>query len=452
MKPTQAASNRGGRSWSHQLQERYALHFDACLAEWFDSGGWQLAGRGEFNQPVSPEVLLAENPEVLWPALMLPDSLPVLGNRKGDWLCLRIGSDSAIAEVIHWYHGGGDWIPWGRTLAEAIVFDSLHDRLPGRNHAHAVAAEPRRAGDGEGALVRWASDWLPSEVRTALGSASFPELVEILLEHRVSEVGLRSELVLAALDSGLRRWLTPEIAAELGIPWEPDAVSWLFDTALVDEASRSELRRSIGGELDFSQDWQGAAKHAAAVCRERGDLGWAFDVAGWAAEREGNVAEAAEYYRRGAVALAFADQSIRFRTHWFPPAKGKFSLWRLEVLESQRRIEIAEKPGAGSPKPDEIDGYLQAIAGGESGGASAGTLRSRAADYWRSVALTATEQGRPADAYEAHYRAGWDLGLEELGSYRQRLASLVEAAEKAGQLGRARVAQAHLDTFLHRFG
>lgn len=440
MNPTQAASKRGGPSWSHQLQQRYALRLDACLADWFDSGGWQLAGDGEFNQAVSPEILLADTPEVLWPALMLPDSLPVLGNRNGDWLCLRVGRDSTVQEVVHWYHGGGDWIPWGKTLAEAIAFDSLHDRLPGRSLGHAVPAEPRRPADGDGALTKWAASWLPAEVRTALGSSSFPDLAAVLLEHRVSEVGLRCELVLAALDSGLRRSLSPEIAAELGIPWEPDAVSWLFDTALVDEGSRQELCRSVGGTIDFHQDWSGAAAHAEAVCQQRGDLGWAFDVAGWAAEREGNFTTAIEFYRRGAVALAFADQSIRFRTHWFPQGKGKFSLWRLETLKAT----VAEPSKA---EPNEIDGYLQAIEG-----ADAGTLRSRAAAYWKTAAQAATEDDRPADAYEAHYRAGWDLGLEDMGSYRQRLASLVEAAEKAGQEGRARVAQAHLDTFLHRFG
>lgn len=446
MKPTEAASKRGGPSWSHQLQQRYALRLDESLADWFDSGAWQLAGRGEFNQPVSPEILLADTPEVIWPALMLPDTLPVLGNCNGDWLCLRVGRDSTVQEVIHWYHGGGDWIPWGNTLAEAIAFDSIHDRLPGQSLGHAVPAEPRRPADGTGALAKWAAKWLPSEVRTAFGSASFPELAAVLLEHRVSEIGLRCELVLAALDSGLRGSLSPEIAAELGIPWEPDAVSWLFDTALVNASARAELCRSVGEAIDFDQDWVTAAAHAAAVCQQRDDLGWAFDVAGWAAERERDFAKAVEFYRRGAVASAFADQSIRFRTHWFPQAKGKFSLWRLEALKATS--DPPPPPAEGlSPEARKIDGYLKAI-----GDSEPGTLRSRAAAYWKSVAQTAVEDDRPADVYDAHYRAGWDLGLEDMASYRQRLASLVEAAEGAGQRGRARVAQAHLDTFLQRFG
>ena len=69
------------------------------------------------------------------------DFLPVLGNDRGDWLCVRFGNDNSANEIIHWYHGGGDWIPWGQTLAEAIVFDSVRAKLPGNRRDHAISAE-----------------------------------------------------------------------------------------------------------------------------------------------------------------------------------------------------------------------------------------------------------------------------------------------------------------------
>lgn len=436
MMPTAATSKPDSPSWTHRLEQRYALRIDQPLADWFDGEAWQLIGNSEFNQAIAPQILLAETPDVIWPGLMLPDTLPVLGNRDGDWLCLRIGPDDSVREVIHWYHGGGDWIPWGKTIAEAVCFDVLRGALPGRHQGHAVPAEPRRRGDSSDALARWAARWLPDAVSELMsGSAGHP-VAAALLEHGVAEVAVRCEAVLTALDSGLRQALSPEVAAELGIEWEPRAVSWLFDTSRVDPELRAALREKVGEQVAWSQDWATAAAHAEAVCNQRDDLGWAFDVAGWAAERAGDAEGAIRWYRRGAKSLAFADQSIRFRTHWFPQRMGKFSVWRLTEL------------GATGDSPTEsLDGYLTAI-----GQADARTLRSQSLDYWCAVAERAAASGRWSDAYDAHYRSGWDLGLDDMHEYRQRLARLVETAERAGQRARAAVARTHLDTFVSRFG
>lgn len=418
------------------MEQRYSLRIDQPLADWFDSEAWQQIGNSEFNQAIPPQILLDDTPDVIWPGLMLPDTLPVLGNRDGDWLCLRIGSDDSVREVIHWYHGGGDWIPWGKTLAEAIAFDAIRGALPGRHQGHAVPAEPRRRGDCSGSLVRWAARWLPTEVSEVIRDHSGQPVAAVLLEHAVAEIAVRCEMVLAALDSGLRRALTPEIAAELGIQWEPRAVSWLFDTARVDEDLREALREKVGEQVAWNQDWSAAAGQAEAVCQQRSDLGWAFDIAGWAAERRGDVAGAVGFYRRGAKSLAFADQSIRFRTHWFPQRMGKFSVWRLHELGA-----VGDSPA------ESLEGYLTAI-----GRADASTLRSQSLGYWQSAAERAAASGRWADAYDAYYRSGWDLGLGDMCDYRQQLAGLVEAAERAGQKARATVARTHLDTFVSRFG
>lgn len=428
-------SKQGSPSWTRHLEQRYSLRVAEPLADWFDSDTWQQIGNGEFNQAVSPQILLGETPDVIWPGLMLPDTLPVLGNRDGDWLCLRIGADDTVREIIHWYHGGGDWIPWGKTLAEAIAFDTIRDALPGRHQGHSVPAEPRRRADSDGAFARWAARWLPAEANAVIRRASHHPVAEVLLEHGVAETALRCEMVLSALDSGLRRALSPEIAAEMGIQWEPRAVSWLFDTSLADEDLRAAFQTKVGERVDWDQDWTTAAEQSMAVCDQRDDLGWAFDVAGWAAERKGDTAAAIRFYRMGAKALAFADQSIRFRTHWFPQRMGKFSIWRLHELDA-----IREAP------TKSVDHYLAAIRNTD-----ARTLRSQTLAYWRSAAERAAESGRWSDAYDAHYRSGWDLGLDDMGDYRQRLAGLVVAAERAGQKARAAVARAHFDTFVSRF-
>lgn len=61
------------------------------------------------------------------------------------------------------------------------------------------------------------------------------------------------------------------------------------------------------------------------VLKRRQDLGWAWDVAGWAAERRGDLAAAIEFYRHGVRPSLFADNTVKFRTHWFANGFGKFS-------------------------------------------------------------------------------------------------------------------------------
>ena len=66
----------------------------------------------------------------------------------------------------------------------------------------------------------------------------------------------------------------------------------------------------------FAQDWPAAEAEAIAVPERRGDLGWAFDIAGWAAERRGNRHLAVQRYLAGLQTSWFSDDALRFRTHW----------------------------------------------------------------------------------------------------------------------------------------
>ncbi len=407
------------------------------LVDWFDAEIWQQVGKGEFNQAVSPDMLLADSPEVIWPGLMLPDTLPLLGNRYGDWLCLRVGADNGVGEVIHWYHGGGDWIPWGKSLAEAVYFDFIRDWLPGRRFNHAIAAEPQRKGDSSDVLLRWALRWLPAEATQILSDRSLVQnseaLAQQLIRSQISDVAVTCELVLNALDSEVRHLLTPDVASQLGIGWEPDAVSWLFDCSLIGVEQRRQFSNLVGRQVSFEQDWELGARLARRICSIRGDLGWAFDVSGWAAERAGRMDEAIGYYEQGALAFAFADQSIRFRTHWFAQASGKFSIWRLQNL-----------PKLGSSA---VDGMLQAIEG-----VDAMHLREQATAYWVDQSQVFHDAQEWSHAYDANYRAGWDLGIHNMSDFGGCLKGLCESAEKAGQTARAAVAKTHYDGFLSRFG
>ena len=116
--------------WCCALSDRYRFTLSADLVDWFAREIWLRDQGGEFDQPVSPSELLCETPDFIWPGFMLPDSLPLVGNRYGDWLCLRVGADNSVAEVIHWYHGGGDWMKLSRLIASAAACPGVVNITP----------------------------------------------------------------------------------------------------------------------------------------------------------------------------------------------------------------------------------------------------------------------------------------------------------------------------------
>lgn len=129
----------------------------------------------------------------------------------------------------------------------------------------------------------------------------------------------------------------------------------------------------------FAQDWQAAERHALRLLSWRQDLGWAYDIAGWAAERRGDIQLAVSRYLGGLRPSVFSDNTIRFRTHWFADGFGKFSAVRLNEL----RKEI--------PTPHRGDAYLSIYLANDNA-----TLRNRIRDYWLNLADAAAVQGNHA--------------------------------------------------------
>lgn len=468
MSPLNTPLSNPAPRWSERLAQRYALQLDASLVDWLDAQAWQQTGNFEFNQPIAPEQLLTDAPDAIWPGLMPPDFLPVLGNKYGDWLCLRVGPDNQVTEIVHWYHGGGDWIPWGRSLPEAIFFDAVRQHLPGRRQHHAIAAEPRRQGDTSDRLLVWALQHLPPIASQCVQSIATAQTISTnlardLINTPICEIAVRCELVLAALDNSFRSLMSPALAAQLEVSWEPQVVRWLFDCDQLQPTERTAIQKLATDPVDFSQDWLTAAEHCRTVANAHPDLGWACDIAGWAAEREGDVKAALQWYQRGSLATAFADQSIRFRSHWFPQAAGKFSTWRLLQLTSPPSDAGALRGDAGAPPtytgalpspdarqastPQWLAPYLDVVQQSD-----AHNLRPRVFNFWLEQAHHTLASGNPHDAYQAFYRAGWDLGIEKLSSYRELLQHLTSAAQACNQQARAALAQTHLQVFLQRFG
>lgn len=413
------------------------------MQDWFDSEIWRQIGTGEFRTPLAPETLLEPCPEPIWPGFMPPDVLPLIGNEYGDWLCLRVGDDDSVREVVYWYHGGGDWIPWGQTLPEAIAFQMIRDSLPGRFYRHADPAEPIRLTKPDDPLFQWASKFLPETVTQAI--AALPDAdsqadplarIEDLLKLDIATIPLHAEAILRALDSPLRT-LTPGIANRLGIDWGQEALLWMFDHKTIPENRISDLAKELGAaESEFQQqDWDLAGRHADKVLAERSDLGWAHHTAGWQAERNGDLQTAVKHYSESLISSSFTEQGVRFRTHG--KDDGKFSARRLlQITNQNETLEIPQhQPYWNRWSQTAGEKRVQAVAA-----------------HWRSAAQQAVAAGQHAQAYPMLINIGWDLGLRSVRDYGPLLWEIATTAERAGQAARAAVAATHARCFEARYG
>jgi hypothetical protein len=421
--------------WSRAISERYRLRLSDELADWFDSGVCDSLGQGEFCEPAHPEQLVQESPECIWPGLMPPDVLPLVSNGLGDWLCGRVSASDTIDEVIYWYHGGGDYLPYGNGLAEAIVFDTLAERLPGRRQLLAIPAEREPLEHQtivSGPLVEWALKRLPKDVAAVLDIEAPPTLVASeLARHKIAVDAVNCDAVLAALDSDLRTRLRSADANALGVSWDRDVAKWMFDTDTIPAMVRSQLieRLSHDGSLQFHQDWSTVERICKELAAERSDLGWVYDCLGWSAQRRGNLQAAGDYYAKAAVTSVFTDQAVRFKTHFDSDHSAKFSVARLIELGQADRLDSR---------------YIEALTQVDKP-----NWRELVVEYWLDKA--AAHQGPAAERYELLYRAGWDVGCESMKRYRDLLCMLAEAAKESQQFARAEVALTHAACIEERY-
>ncbi len=418
-------------TWSQQIERRYCLQLPDDVRIWLDQQVWSQPGGAEFCYARTPEQLLEPEPGAIWAGFMLPDTLPLIGNDYGDWLCLRFGPDNRVSELVHWSHCGGDWIPYGQTLAEALLYDAAARCIFPKRPEFTTPDPPDVFR-----LARWARQQLPQQpglIAPFWDAGGRPgadgrAILNLLSESGMAEYAVSRDRILFALDSELKASSDVQLAQEFGIPWEPDFVRWLFDTTLVPNTIQETLTRhlQVPAPRLLAQDWGTAQRVAAAVTKERSDLGWAFDIAGWAAERRGDVANAVRNYMIGLCASVFSDNAIRFRTHWFEERYGKFAAARLDALKHHL-------------SRDQTDGvYLRLFWENE-----LQSLRDRVKHYWIRKAEQARHRGEHLTAYQYYYRAGWDLGLNSVDAFDEILDCLHRAARDAGAQGLAAIAQLH---------
>jgi hypothetical protein len=428
--------------WSQQFAAQLHLAVPPDLADWLDSQRWQQPGGGEFHQPLAPSDILQPSAGAFWSGCLLPDTVPVIGNDYGDWLCLRVSATNTIAEWIAWSHAGGDWIGAGHSLAAALLADARrYTRNPERT-GHAAWAERDSAAGPVDQHCAWAESWLANE-RVLASAAAGDERPTSAGQPLTIDAATAREQLLECLDNPFRQQADFRFAQRLGVAWEPEMASWLFDGALIPDAWQAPLRHGLEGAAvwknsphPWRQDWEGAEQVARRVLDQRSDLSWPFAIAGWACERRGERQAACDQYYAGLHASAFTDETARLHSQWASGGQGKFVAARLAQLrdcwnESQRQDE-----------------YLALLIAG----AGHDELPSQVSAYWwqqaRLAEGAAERQSEPSAwqaAYQAYYRAGWDLGLARRSAYPPILAALVRTARHAGAHAQAAVAQWHLN-------
>lgn len=406
-------------TWSQQIASAWAIEFDEPLRAWFDEAWWARHGTGEFASALSPQRLLDLDGEVIWPGFLPPDLLPLIGNDYGDWLCLRIGLDNHVREVVYWNHGGGDWIPYGPNLPEALLY----------------AASQRAAEQDEFASTVWPA-WAAEQLAKS-GKSIMPfwdgeskcDALSALVEAGVAQAPVGRDLCLKRLRRPSQEAADRQKAEALGVPWEPSNIRWFFDAALTPDSLRQKLWSENGQReaADFAQDWDGAELEALRIERVRENLGWPMDLAGWAAERRGDIRQAIPRYLASLRASVFSDESIRFRTLWFPEGFGKFAAARLW----EHREHLSEA--------DRANEYLQLLWENDRA-----TLRYRVSQYWLERAEVACEEKQWERAWDAYMRAGWDVGMPRREDYLIVLEGLRTSARQFGGAALAKLAGLHL--------
>ena len=415
-------------SWSQKIADRYALQVSSDLVAWFDDEVWRQPGGAEFCEPLTAEELLEPTPDLIWGGFLPPDMIPLVGNDYGDWLAARIGFEGQIREVVYWCHGGGDWLCYGDSLPEALIFDAyFHFRYGQRPHQ----LDPSRSHAQVYRLAEWARTELDKQGRTIAPFWQDPDEISPqdalnqLDDSEICRVAVARERVLDWLSHPLRRHADPSLAAKLDWPWNPEFLRGLFDIELLTVGQRSDLAAAAHlSTASEQQEWGEAEKTCLSVGAKSPDIGWAWDIAGWSAERRGDRDIAIERYRRGLTCSVFSSDSVNFFSHWHPDAAGKFAAARLTEMRAEFDGPIAK--------------YLANMRGHDER-----AMRSGVYDFWRASAEAAESNGDARGCYTDHYRSGWDTGLAELATYGTILEQLEQAARRANSDALAHIAALH---------
>jgi hypothetical protein len=416
--------------WSERLCRQFDVVLPEDTARWYDQEVWRHAAATSYGDPIAPEAVLDVSSHRIWGGLMLPDTLPILGNGFGDVLAMRFGFDGALTEFVEWHHEGGGWHPCGTTLVEALLYDA----------ARTSFGDEGIEGTNEEDVFVFA-EWAFRERWSAEPTGSFKEFVDhqrdddhpiaALLAQGIAVTAVWRDLARTAVTNGLarscRRMGGQSIAEAAGTTWEQLA-EWLHDASSIPQEMKKRLAEVTGTSTDelVAQDVDGAAEASHAVLRIRKDLIWPHAVLGWAAEKQGRPEEATNLYMRGLEALGSTADFTELWVPLGPDRRSDFCLARLQALGKDR--------GDSTPR----NAYLAAALIPPFQSVDCFPVRR----YWMECAAKQQAAGEHREAYRAYYAAGWDfLMFDDMDRV---LEGLMANAEAAGARALAKIAKCHL--------
>ncbi|MEM7476870.1 MAG: SMI1/KNR4 family protein [Planctomycetota bacterium] len=422
------------------LANRYEINLSAAWKDWLNDSVMELKLPGMMRKAVDVTQLCEPGPSVIWPGFMLPDTLPVLGNDYGDWICVRVNPSNDLGELIYWYHGGGDWIPVGNTMAEAVLHDAVDQFRPIRTQMIRSATESRidtlanvLARLNYSQLRNWLGRSLPgddallilSEVIEWIGNQDHNAALRAMRQIGWCRDAIACDLIESYLQLPVQVIAQREYADLLDIPWFPDYINLLFDCEQASDAQRVAIAAAATKWDGWpQQDWTKASSLASEVLQRRHDLGWATAVCGWQQERSGQTDAAIDIYKRGVFGSAFTDQGVRLNSHAETDENGKFAAARLAHFRDVLALEE--------------DKYIQLFLRRRER-----SLLAEVCDFWFQRAEKSESEGDFEEAYRLFYRAGWDMGVSRMQKYKSILSGLERCARQAGWNGMAKVAEAH---------
>lgn len=412
--------------WSQRLATELAASFTPDVVDWLDSGVCDdLASPhlGDFTEAIDLEDLLDPSSSAIWGGQMLPDTLPLLDNGCGDVISLRFGPDGQVTELVRWDHEGGNWRPFGNTLAEAVLCDiGTMKAEDAADFSPEVKNTPRPVED-------WAVDWTRRTTAPRLNWSDPYEgnrlsVFQCLLDADICEVVARREQCSASLTCGLARRCVEiggaQIAERMGVQWSVFE-EWLFDTAIIPEEYHQELSQAVNMPIEqmIRQDWDQASQEAQRVRELRPDLGWPYAILGWAAERYRDLDRAVDHYLEGLQRLGTSCAFMARVEHGFAAQRlGELKDHLSSASMAEPKVQAALAPRT----PDSFPSSIRC--------------------YWIRQAEEAAARGEHDRAYRCYYSAGWDDYITN--DMDRVLDGLVRSAEAAGYTTLCRLAKLHL--------
>jgi len=366
-----------------RLEKKFNINMPDDIRSWIDNDLHKNNCYGlEYGEPIDFEEYLENDEGYIWGGLMHPDTIPIVGNGCGDQLCLRIGKDGSVSEIIKWEHETSEWMPCGKTLAEALVFFT-------------IISDELEIEDNEKKMFEWLKEQTGIDLVDLLEKYdNETDRLQVLLDNNIVAMSVYERLAENAMRTLFEKETMEdgyyEIVESLNISLDQfDAYCKRPETMPENVSIFLSKRFNTSIEKLFAVDWNLAKKYAGLAILQRENIAWPFLVLGDYELRHGNNDIAIDYYYRGVQSLK-TTYGFTHTNSWSLGAQTDMCAQRLADMKDQISQDISNDGLFLAKSNPEFDGVLP--------------LRK----YWIEKAKQSEVEGKFELAYDCWYKAGWD--------------------------------------------